>query len=67
MQIEKVDKCDKYRIPLAQGEVDGRKFAMSIFTDGTGCILEFDGGKKYLLKTEEIVAEILKEEKNERV
>lgn len=62
MKINKVTECDKVRIPLGEGDVDGRKFTVSIFIDGTGCILEFDD-KKYILKTEEIVAEILKGEK----
>ena len=63
MKIDKVTECDKGRLPLAVGDVNGRKFVLSIFVDGSGCILEFDETKKYILRTEEILKQILEEEK----
>ena len=65
MKVTKLDKCDKARIPLAQGDVNGRQFSVCIFTDGTGCILEFNDGAKYLIETIDIVNEILNEVKRE--
>jgi hypothetical protein len=62
MKIDKVTECDKGRIPLAVGDVNGRKFVLSIFVDGSGCILEFENDK-YILRTEEILKQILEENK----
>lgn len=60
MKIDTVTECDKNRIPLAQGEADGKQFTLSIFLDGTGCILEFKD-IKYILRTEEILKQILED------
>ncbi len=58
-----MEDSDKGRVLLAQGKVSGRDFAMSIFVDGSGVIFEFhdDVEEKYLLSTDELVVEILKE------
>lgn len=58
-----MEDSDKGRVLLAQGRVGGRDFAMSIFVDGTGVLLEFHDGieEKYMLSTDELVIEMLKE------
>ncbi len=63
MKIEKLEDTDKGRVLLVQGKVSGRDFAMSIFVDGSGVIFEFhdDIEEKYVLSTDELVVEILKE------
>ena len=62
MKVDKIEESDKARVTLAQGKVDDREFVISIFVDGTGVIFEFhDNDEKYLLLTDDIVIEILKE------
>jgi hypothetical protein len=63
MRIEKFDsKKEVLRIPLARGEgTNGEVFVMSVLTDGTGVVLEFQDDEAYFLPTQELVMEILKE------
>lgn len=63
MKIEEIIECKMGRVPLAQGNMGEEQFIMSVFIDGTGFILEFENGKKFVLKTEDILMEILKEVK----
>ncbi len=58
-----MEDSDKGRVLLAQGKVSGRDFAMSIFVDGSGVVFEFhdDIEEKYVLSTDELVVQILKE------
>jgi len=48
------------RIPLAVGEANNQRFVLSILADGRGIVIEFDN-KAYLLPTQEIVAEVLRQ------
>ena len=48
MKIEKFDsKKDVYRIPLASGNSGEDSFVMSILTDGSGLVLEFEDDEAY--------------------
>ncbi len=63
MRIEKFDSTKEVlRIPLARGEgTNGEIFVMSVLTDGTGIVLEFQDDEAYFLSTQELVRVILEE------
>jgi len=64
MKIEKVNGLF-LRVKLADGTLGKDEFVVSMLTDGSGILLEFDS-EKYLLRTEEIVKEILKKARKEK-
>jgi len=60
MKIEKVEDGLFIRIKLADGSLGEENFVVSILSNGNGVLVEFDN-EKYLVPTEEIVKEVLKE------
>jgi|GEM_PF-2918570 len=58
MKIRKVEN-NFLRAKIADGFVSGESFVVSVLTDGSGILIEFDD-EKYLLETSEIVKEIIK-------
>ena len=62
MKIEKFDsKKEVGRVPLVRGDsTSGEKFVVSVLSDGTGIVMEFEHEEAYLLKIDELVLELLK-------
>ena len=62
MKVEKFDSNDKVgRVPLVRGDSsNGETFVVSVLSDGTGIVIEFDHDEAYLLKIDELVLELLK-------
>jgi len=62
MKLEKFDSKDVTgRVPLVRGDsTNGEKFVLSVLSDGTGIVMEFEHEEAYLLKIDELVLELLK-------
>ena len=64
MKVEKVEWDTLFlRIPMAEGEVNGKRFVLSMLADASGVLLEFQA-ERFLIKTIDIVEEILKQVEN---
>ena len=60
MKLAKIETCKIARIPLGTGSIDNKSFVISILVDASGVLIEI-GDDKYLLSTEEILLEVVKE------
>lgn len=62
MKLEKFDsKNTTGRVPLVRGDsTNGEKFVVSVLSDGTGIVMEFEDEEAYLLKIDELILELLR-------
>jgi len=61
MKIEKVESDTWFsRVPMAEGEINGERFVLSLLADASALLLEFPYAR-YLIKTTDIIEEALKE------
>ena len=62
MKLEKFDSTNGTgRVPLVRGDsTNGETFVVSILSDGTGIVMEFEDEEAYLLKIDELILELLR-------
>jgi len=66
MKLEKFDSTSTTgRVPLVRGDsTNGETFVVSVLSDGTGIVMEFEDEEAYLLKIDELILELLKGREN---
>jgi len=60
MKLTKVNDPKCIRIPIADGSYGDENFVISVISDGSGILVEFEDDEAYQLSAGEIIAEIIK-------